>query len=318
MSVLFGLYQPEKGIIKVRGREVKIKGPLDANALGIGMVHQHFKLVHNFYRAPEHCTGDGDGQPRLPEDGQCQKKVVELSERYGLYIDPDALIQDITVGMQQRVEILKMLYRDNEIMIFDEPTAVLTPQEIDELMEIMGSLVAEGKSILFITHKLDEIKAVADRCSVLRRGKYIGTVDVASITKEEMSEMMVGRKVSLSVEKTPAAPGRTVLEAEHVSVKSHMEGHTKLVVNDVSFQVSEEIVCIAGIDGNGQTELVHAITGLGETAGGKNLINGRDVTKKSIRARNTHGLSHIPEDRHKYGLVLDYNLAYNLVLQQYF
>lgn len=208
--------------------------------------------------------------------------MVELSERYGLYIDPDALIQDITVGMQQRVEILKMLYRDNEIMIFDEPTAVLTPQEIDELMEIMGSLVAEGKSILFITHKLDEIKAVADRCSVLRRGKYIGTVDVASITKEEMSEMMVGRKVSLSVEKTPAAPGRTVLEAEHVSVKSHMEGHTKLVVNDVSFQVrSGEIVCIAGIDGNGQTELVHAITGLGETAGGRILINGRDVTKRA-------------------------------------
>ena len=319
MSVLFGLYQPEKGIIKVRGREVKIKGPLDANALGIGMVHQHFKLVHNFTVLQNIVLGMETVSRGFLKMDNARKKVVELSERYGLYIDPDALIQDITVGMQQRVEILKMLYRDNEIMIFDEPTAVLTPQEIDELMEIMGSLVAEGKSILFITHKLDEIKAVADRCSVLRRGKYIGTVDVASITKEEMSEMMVGRKVSLSVEKTPAAPGRTVLEAEHVSVKSHMEGHTKLVVNDVSFQVrSGEIVCIAGIDGNGQTELVHAITGLGETAGGRILINGRDVTKKSIRARNTHGLSHIPEDRHKHGLVLDYNLAYNLVLQQYF
>ena len=319
MSVLFGLYQPEKGIIKVRGREVMIKGPLDANALGIGMVHQHFKLVHNFTVLQNIVLGMETVSRGFLKMDNARKKVVELSERYGLYIDPDALIQDITVGMQQRVEILKMLYRDNEIMIFDEPTAVLTPQEIDELMEIMGSLVAEGKSILFITHKLDEIKAVADRCSVLRRGKYIGTVDVASITKEEMSEMMVGRKVSLSVEKTPAAPGRTVLEAEHVSVKSHMEGHTKLVVNDVSFQVrSGEIVCIAGIDGNGQTELVHAITGLGETAGGRILINGRDVTKKSIRARNTHGLSHIPEDRHKHGLVLDYNLAYNLVLQQYF
>ena len=291
MSVLFGLYQPEKGIIKVRGREVKIKGPLDANALGIGMVHQHFKLVHNFTVLQNIVLGMETVSRGFLKMDNARKKVVELSERYGLYIDPDALIQDITVGMQQRVEILKMLYRDNEIMIFDEPTAVLTPQEIDELMEIMGSLVAEGKSILFITHKLDEIKAVADRCSVLRRGKYIGTVDVASITKEEMSEMMVGRKVSLSVEKTPAAPGRTVLEAEHVSVKSHMEGHTKLVVNDVSFQVrSGEIVCIAGIDGNGQTELVHAITGLGETAGGRILINGRDVTKKSIRARNTHGL----------------------------
>ena len=319
MSVLFGLYQPEKGIIKVRGREVKIKGPLDANALGIGMVHQHFKLVHNFTVLQNIVLGMETVSHGFLKMDNARKKVVELSERYGLYIDPDALIQDITVGMQQRVEILKMLYRDNEIMIFDEPTAVLTPQEIDELMEIMRSLVAEGKSILFITHKLDEIKAVADRCSVLRRGKYIGTVDVASITKEEMSEMMVGRKVSLSVEKTPAAPGRTVLEAEHVSVKSHMEGHTKLVVNDVSFQVrSGEIVCIAGIDGNGQTELVHAVTGLGETAGGRILINGRDVTKKSIRARNTGGLSHIPEDRHKHGLVLDYNLAYNLVLQQYF
>lgn len=319
MSVLFGLYQPEKGIIKVRGREVKIKGPLDANALGIGMVHQHFKLVHNFTVLQNIVLGMETVSHGFLKMDNARKKVVELSERYGLYIDPDALIQDITVGMQQRVEILKMLYRDNEIMIFDEPTAVLTPQEIDELMEIMRSLVAEVKSILFITHKLDEIKAVADRCSVLRRGKYIGTVDVASITKEEMSEMMVGRKVSLSVEKTPAAPGRTVLEAEHVSVKSHMEGHTKLVVNDVSFQVrSGEIVCIAGIDGNGQTELVHAVTGLGETAGGRILINGRDVTKKSIRARNTGGLSHIPEDRHKHGLVLDYNLAYNLVLQQYF
>ena len=288
MSVLFGLYQPEKGIIKVRGREVKIKGPLDANALGIGMVHQHFKLVHNFTVLQNIVLGMETVSRGFLKMDNARKKVVELSERYGLYIDPDALIQDITVGMQQRVEILKML----------------TPQEIDELMEIMGSLVAEGKSILFITHKLDEIKAVADRCSVLRRGKYIGTVDVASITKEEMSEMMVGRKVSLSVEKTPAAPGRTVLEAEHVSVKSHMEGHTKLVVNDVSFQVrSGEIV---------------SITGLGETAGGRILINGRDVTKKSIRARNTHGLSHIPEDRHKHGLVLDYNLAYNLVLQQYF
>ena len=211
MSVLFGLYQPEKGIIKVRGREVKIKGPLDANALGIGMVHQHFKLVHNFTVLQNIVLGMETVSRGFLKMDNARKKVVELSERYGLYIDPDALIQDITVGMQQRVEILKMLYRDNEIMIFDEPTAVLTPQEIDELMEIMGSLVAEGKSILFITHKLDEIKAVADRCSVLRRGKYIGTVDVASITKEEMSEMMVGRKVSLSVEKTPAAPGRTCL-----------------------------------------------------------------------------------------------------------
>ena len=319
MSVLFGLYQPEKGVIKVRGQEVKIKGPLDANALGIGMVHQHFKLVHNFTVLQNIVLGMETVRHGFLKMDDARKKVVGLSERYGLYIDPDALIQDITVGMQQRVEILKMLYRDNEIMIFDEPTAVLTPQEIDELMQIMRSLVAEGKSILFITHKLDEIKAVADRCSVLRRGKYIGTVDVSSISKEEMSEMMVGRKVSLTVEKTPASPGRTILEVEHVSVQSHIEGHTKLLVNDVSFEVrSGEIVCIAGIDGNGQTELVHAITGLGEAAKGRILLNGEDVTKKSMRHRNTGGLSHIPEDRHKHGLVLDYNLAYNLVLQQYF
>lgn len=319
MSVLFGLYQPEKGSIKVRGREVKIKGPLDANALGIGMVHQHFKLVHNFTVLQNIVLGMETVKHGFLKMDDARKKVIELSQRYGLYIDPDALIEDITVGMQQRVEILKMLYRDNEIMIFDEPTAVLTPQEIDELMQIMRSLVAEGKSILFITHKLEEIKAVADRCSVLRRGKYIGTVEVDSISKEEMSEMMVGRKVSLTVEKTEAKPDRTVLEVEHLSVQSSMEGHAKLLVNDVSFRVQRgEIVCIAGIDGNGQAELVHAITGLGTISAGKVTLNGEDITGKSIRRRNTQGLSHIPEDRHKHGLVLDYNLAYNLVLQQYF
>lgn len=319
MSVLFGLYQPEKGTIRVKGKEVKIKGPLDANALGIGMVHQHFKLVHNFTVLQNIVLGMETvvrGQLKMDE---ARKKVVELSSRYGLAIDPDALIEDITVGMQQRVEIMKMLYRDNEIMIFDEPTAVLTPQEIDELMLIMKNLIAEGKSILFITHKLDEIKAVANRCSVLRRGKYIGTVDVASTSKEEMSEMMVGRKVSLTVEKSPAAPKEVVLEAEHISVRARKEGHTKNLVSDVSFQVrSGEIVCIAGIDGNGQTELVQAITGLGEMYEGTVRIDGTDMTHKSIRYRNTHGLSHIPEDRHKHGLVLDFNLADNLILQQYF
>ena len=221
--------------------------------------------------------------------------------------------------MQQRVEILKMLYRDNDILIFDEPTAVLTPQEIDELMQIMKDLTKEGKSILFITHKLNEIKAVADRCSVLRRGKYIGTVDVADTDKQQMSEMMVGRKVNLTVEKTEAKPTDVVLEVENLTVKATKEGHTKNLVNNVSFQVRKgEIVCIAGIDGNGQTELVHAITGLDNVTDGKVIVNGEDVTRKSIRYKNTHGMSHIPEDRHKHGLVLDYNLAYNLVLQQYF
>lgn len=319
VSVLFGLYQPEKGVIKIKGKEVAIKGPLDANALGIGMVHQHFKLVHNFTVLQNIVLGMETTKGGLIQMAEARKKVVALSEKYNLLVDPDALISDITVGMQQRVEILKMLYRDNDILIFDEPTAVLTPQEIDELMQIMRNLVAEGKSILFITHKLNEIKAVADRCTVLRRGKYIGTIDVAETDKETMSEMMVGRKVNLTVEKSQAKPGETVLAVEDVCVKSVREGHTKNVVDHVSFQVRKgEIVCIAGIDGNGQTELVQAITGLGSMNQGRIFLNGEDVTKKSIRHKNTHGMSHIPEDRHKHGLVLDYNLAYNLVLQQYF
>lgn len=319
MSVLFGLYQPEEGVIKVKGEEVRIKGPLDANSLGIGMVHQHFKLVHNFTVLQNIVLGMETVRGGLLKMDDARNKILELSERYNLFIDPDALIMDITVGMQQRVEILKMLYRDNEIMIFDEPTAVLTPQEIGELMQIMKNLVEEGKSILFITHKLNEIKEVADRCTVLRRGKCIGTIDVADTTKEEMSEMMVGRKVNLLIEKEEAKPGAVVLEVRQISVEAKHEGHTKKLVKDVSFQIRKgEIVCIAGIDGNGQTELVHAITGLEHTSQGSIFINGEDVTKRSIRYKNTHGLSHIPEDRHKYGLILDYNLAYNLVLQQYF
>ena len=319
MSVLFGLYQPEKGIIKVRGKEVKINGPLDANALGIGMVHQHFKLVDNFTVLQNIVLGMETTKGGLLKMDDARKKVLELSERYNLRIDPDAKIEDITVGQQQRVEILKMLYRDNEIMIFDEPTAVLTPQEIDELMLIMKNLIKEGKSILFITHKLNEIKAVADRCAVLRRGKYIGTIDVASTTKEEMSEMMVGRKVELTIEKKPANPGKTILEVDDLTVAAGLKGHKKNVVDNVSFKVrAGEIVCIAGIDGTGQSELISAISGIGPMHNGRISINGEDMTKKSIRYKNTHGLSHIPEDRQKYGLVLDYNLAYNAVLQQYF
>ena len=319
MSVLFGLYQPEKGVIRVRGKDEKITGPLDANTLGIGMVHQHFKLVENFTVLQNIVLGIETTKRGFLKMDDARKKVMDLSEKYKLFVDPDAVISDITVGMQQRVEILKMLYRDNEIMIFDEPTAVLTPQEIDELMQIMKDLVKEGKSILFITHKLNEIKAVADRCSVLRRGKYIGTVDVADTTPEEMSEMMVGRKVNLTVDKNPSKPGDIVLEVKDLSVEAKREGQTKKLVHDVSLKVRRgEIVCIAGIDGNGQTELIHAITGISDMSSGTVTINGEDMTKKSIRYKNTHGLSHIPEDRHKHGLVLDYNLAYNLVLQQYF
>ena len=319
MSILFGLYQPESGVIKVRGNSVKITGPLDANALGIGMVHQHFKLVHNFTVLQNIILGVESVQGGLLKMDDARKKVLELSERYNLAIDPDAYISEISVGMQQRTEILKMLYRNNEILIFDEPTAVLTPQEIDELMKIMKSLVKEGKSILFITHKLNEIKSVANRCSVLRRGKYIGTVDVAKTDKETMSEMMVGRKVNFKVNKNIAKPQEVALELQGVTVNTKQKGAKKSIVNDVSFSVRKgEIVSIAGIDGNGQTELIQAITGLIPKDSGKVFLNNSDVSDKTIRYKNTHGLSHIPEDRHKHGLVLDYSLQDNLILQEYF
>lgn len=406
MSVLFGLYQPEKGEILKNGQVVKINNPNDATALGIGMVHQHFKLVEVFSVLDNIILGAEPNKAGFLTKKEAREKVVALSEKYGLMVDPDAIIEDITVGMQQRVEILKMLYRDNEILIFDEPTAVLTPQEIDELMKIMKNLAAEGKSILFITHKLNEIMAVADRCSVLRKGKYIGTVEIKDTSKEELSEMMVGRQVKFEVDKDEAIPGDVVLEVDKLCVESKI--HKKLAVNDVSFQVhAGEIVCIAGIDGNGQTELVYGITGLeklapnvkeeveehiekpvwqklkevekqeraklfftqcgeqlkfffvelgkkiwkklkkfGETVAAKAValwnklvllfnknkaqeldpnadvkgritLCGQDITKAPIRKRSKTGMSHIPEDRHKYGLVLDYTLEQNMVLQRY-
>jgi simple sugar transport system ATP-binding protein len=314
MSILFGLYRAEKGTIKKNGETVHINGPNDARRLGIGMVHQHFKLVHNFTVLENIILGAETVKYGILKLDNARSQIIELSKRYKLEIDPDALISDITVGMQQRVEILKMLYRENEILIFDEPTAVLTPQEIEELMRIMKNLVAEGKSILFITHKLNEIKAAADRCTVLRKGKCVGTVDVASVSKEELSEMMVGRKVNLSVEKTEKQSGETILKVENLTVKS--KTHGKALVNNASFEVrSGEIVCIAGIDGNGQQELVYALAGMLEPDGGRVFIEEREITRSDIRSR---GLAHIPEDRHKHGLVLDYNLAFNLVLQSYF
>ena len=319
MSVLFGLYQPEKGEIRKNGETVRIKDPNDANALGIGMVHQHFKLVEVFSVLDNIILGvePAKGPFGVLSKGEAREKVVALSERYGLKVDPDAMIEDITVGMQQRTEILKMLYRDNEVLIFDEPTAVLTPQEIDELMKIMKGLAAEGKSILFITHKLDEIMQVADRCTVLRKGKYIGTVNVADTTKEALSEMMVGRKVQLVMDKKPMKLGESVLTVQNLTVKGKKRG--KALVNDVSFNVrGGEIVCIAGIDGNGQSELVYALTGLMKAESGSVYVSGKDVTHMSIRERNSAGISHIPEDRHKHGLVLDYSLEDNLVLKQYY
>ncbi|MDO5143882.1 MAG: ABC transporter ATP-binding protein [bacterium] len=317
MSVLFGLYQPEEGTIRKDGRVVKINDPNDANDLGIGMVHQHFKLVECFTVLDNIILGVEPNRAGFLQKAEARKKVVALSEKYGLHVDPDARIEDITVGMQQRTEILKMLYRDNEILIFDEPTAVLTPQEIDELMEIMRNLRAEGKSILFISHKLNEIMAVADRCTVLRKGKYIGTVETKETTPEKLSAMMVGRDVSFHVEKKPATPGEVVLEVKHMTVASKV--HKNNAVKDVSFQVrGGEIVCIAGIDGNGQTELVYGLSGLEPLVSGEIILGGENVTKESIRRRSVLGTSHIPEDRHKHGLVLDYTLEDNMVLQRYF
>ena len=317
MSVLFGLYQAEEGVIKKNGEIVQINNPNDANDLGIGMVHQHFKLVECFSVLDNIILGVEDTRNGILQRDKARAKVMALSEKYGLSVNPDAIIEDISVGMQQRTEILKMLYRDNEILIFDEPTAVLTPQEIEELLQIMKNLAAEGKSILFITHKLNEIMTVADRCSVLRKGKYIGTVDIKNCTKDDLSRMMVGRDVEFAVQKTPAQPKDVVLDVQNLSVISKVSG--KNAVNDVTFQVrSGEIVCIAGIDGNGQSELVFGISGLESVSGGTVKMLGKDITNMPIRKRSLLGMSHIPEDRHKHGLVLDYTLEDNIVLQRYF
>ena len=315
MSVLFGLYQPEAGTIKKNGQVVKIHDPNDATALGIGMVHQHFKLIEVFTVLDNIILGAETTKLGFLQKRAARKKVEALSQRYGLKVDLDARVEDITVGMQQRVEILKMLYRDNEILIFDEPTAVLTPQEIDELMETMREFAREGKSILFISHKLNEIMAVADRVTVLRKGKCVGTVETRDTDKQSLSNMMVGRPVQLQVEKEPARPGQVVLDVSHLTVPSR--SHKRDAVHDVSFQArAGEIVCVAGIDGNGQSELVYGLTGLEKCSGGKVTLCGKDISHASIRRRGEE-MSHIPEDRHKHGLVLDFTLEQNMVLQRF-
>ena len=316
MSVLFGLYQAEKGEIRKNGKVVKINNPNDANDLGIGMVHQHFKLIDIFTVLENIILGVEPNKMGFLQKKKAREKVIKLSEQYGLEVNPNALIEKISVGMQQRVEILKMLYRENDILIFDEPTAVLTPQEIDELMEIMRGFAREGKSILFITHKLNEIMAVADRCTVLRKGKFIGDVAINDTTKEELSRMMVGRDVNFKVHKKTKELGDVVLSVKNITVSS--KTHRNNAVKNVSFDVrAGEIVCLAGIDGNGQTELVSALTGLEKISSGNITLRGRNITKSTIRTRSMSGISHIPEDRHKYGLVLDYTLEENLVLQRY-
>ncbi|MFE8699140.1 ABC transporter ATP-binding protein [Cytobacillus sp. FJAT-54145] len=315
MGVLFGMYQPEKGTIKVDGKEVKITNPNVANRLGIGMVHQHFKLVDNFTVTENIILGSEPLKGFVLDIDKAAKRIEELSKHYGLNVDPHAKIEDISVGMQQRVEIMKTLYREADVLIFDEPTAVLTPSEIDELMKIMRNLIKEGKSIIIITHKLKEIKAVADRCTVIRRGKSIGTVDVADASEASLAEMMVGRRVSFKVDKTESKVGNTVLKIDHLSVKSNRK---VLGLKDFSLEVKEgEILGIAGVDGNGQTELIEAITGLRKAESGTVLLNDEEITNVSIRSRIDKGIGHIPEDRHKRGLVLDYTLQSNMVLEVY-
>ena len=315
MSVLFGLYQPEAGEIRKNGQVVKINDPNDATALGIGMVHQHFQLIDVFTVLDNIILGAETTRFGFLQRREARAKVEALSEKYGLKVDLDAKVEDITVGMQQRVEILKMLYRDNEILIFDEPTAVLTPQEIEELMATMKEFAREGKSILFISHKLNEIMEVADRVTVLRKGKYVGTVDTKDTDKQSLSNMMVGRPVQLEVVKDEAHPGEAVLKVERLCVPSHL--HKRDAVHDVSFEVrAGEIVCIAGIDGNGQSELIYGLTGLEKSASGAVTLCGQDISHASIRHRG-RDMSHIPEDRHKYGLVLDFTLEQNLVLQRF-
>lgn len=316
MSILFGLYQPEAGIIRINNKTVKINNPNDANDLGIGMVHQHFKLVDVFTVLENIILGFEPLKKGFLDIKKARERINQLSEQYGLMVNPDYLIEDITVGMQQRVEILKMLYRDNEILIFDEPTAVLTPQEIDDLIKIMKRLASEGKSIIFISHKLNEILKVANRCTVLRKGKYIGTVNVKDTTIEELSNMMVGRKVNLKVEKADITPKDIILEVSNLYVHSKL--HNNFANKNVSFNVRQgEIVCLAGIEGNGQSEFVYALTGIEKVSSGSIKLRNHEITKAPIRMRSKLGMSHIPEDRHKHGLVLDYSLEENLVLQIY-
>ncbi len=316
MSILFGSYSPDSGIIRIRGKEVHIRDPNEATALGIGMVHQHFKLVEN-YTVTENIVLGIESCDRfgMLDMATAEKKVASLSERYGLRVNPRDKIEDITVGMQQRVEILKTLYRDANILIFDEPSAVLTPQEIDELMDIIRRLKAEGKTIILITHKLKEIKAVADRCTVLRRGRYIGTVDVPAVSGEELAEMMVGRSVEFEIEKQPAKAGAVVLSLERLNVRNQ---RGVAGIKDFSLAVQAgEIVGIAGVDGNGQSELIYGITGLYPVESGTIKLNGVDITRYSIKQRIRAGIGHIPEDRHRHGLILDFSVAENAVLKSY-
>ncbi|MFD2212789.1 ABC transporter ATP-binding protein [Metabacillus endolithicus] len=316
MNVLFGLYQPEKGEIKVKGKKVDITNPNIANDLGIGMVHQHFMLVNTFSITENIILGNEPKKGTTINIKDAEKQVKEISEKYGLAVDPSAKISDISVGMQQRVEILKTLYRGAEILIFDEPTAVLTPQEIKELIQILKTLIKEGKSIILITHKLKEIMEVCDRVTVIRKGEGIGTVNVADTNPNELASLMVGREVSFKTEKTPAKPKEDVLTINDLIVKDNRQ---VAMVNSLNLSVrAGEIVGVAGVDGNGQTELIEAITGLRKVSSGSIKINNKDITNFHPRKITESGVGHIPQDRHKHGLVLDFPIGENMVLQSYY
>ncbi len=316
MNVLFGLYQPEEGEIRVKGKKVSITDPNIANNLGIGMVHQHFMLVEPFTVTQNIILGIEPTNKGKINLKQAEREVQELSDQYGLRVDATAKISDISVGMQQRVEILKTLYRGADVLIFDEPTAVLTPQEIAELMEIFRTLLAEGKSIILITHKLKEIMEICDRCTVIRKGKGIGTVNVAETTVTELASLMVGRDISFQTNKQPAEPKQTVLKIDNLFVKDSRKVD---MVKGLNLNVrAGEIVGIAGIDGNGQSELIEAITGLRKAHSGSVIINEKPITNLSPRKVTESGVGHIPQDRHKFGLVLNYSVAENLVLQTYY
>lgn len=316
MNVLFGLYQPEKGKIRVKGKEVNITNPNIANDLGIGMVHQHFMLVDPLTVTENIILGKEPTKFGTINLKEASQEVKRISEQYGLQVDPNAKIADISVGMQQRVEILKTLYRGAEILIFDEPTAVLTPQEITELISIMKKLIAEGKSIILITHKLKEIMEVCDRVTVIRKGKGIGTVDVKDTNPDHLASLMVGREVVFKTEKAPSKPKQEILKIENLTVNDSRHVNA---VNNLNLTVrAGEIVGIAGVDGNGQSELIEAITGLMHSQSGKIVLNDKDITNLKPRKVTESGIGHIPQDRHKHGLVLDYSMSENMVLQTYY
>lgn len=316
MNVLFGLYQPEKGQIRVNGQEVKIMDPNVANDLGIGMVHQHFMLVQNFTVTENIILGNEPTRTGKINIKKAAQDIQELSNQYGLSVDPYAKIQDISVGMQQRVEILKTLYRGADILIFDEPTAALTPQEITELIQIMKKLIQEGKSIILITHKLKEIMSVCDRCTIIRKGVGVGTVNVQETNPDELAALMVGREVHFKTEKKTATPKEAVLTIKELVVE---DSRGVEAVSSLNLSVrAGEIVGIAGVDGNGQTELIEAITGLRKIKSGSITLKNQELSTLSTRKITESGIGHIPQDRHKHGLVLDYTIGENIGLQTYY